>query len=264
MSPDQTVTNLVFLPGAWKPPAGTVRKVMFRNVAFSRSTLSRITFTDCAFEDCLFLGTKFTEVEFHGCTFLNCNFWKARFKQVYLDPGCITLEHRFKIEAANAGISLFQALLSNFADERQDKFFMATDMCFRRWKRYQLYHDLRRKHLRPCQVCWRWISSITYEGLAGFGYRPLRFFCATLLLFFAVSYLNYQVIGNAVQIGGVEGSHVSFVDAVFYTFSILTVLGFSTVVPVTVAAKLLTVLEALASIGWLGIFTAVLVKRFLR
>jgi hypothetical protein len=92
--------------------------------------------------------------------------------------------------------------------------------------------------------------------------------------------MNYVLIGDTIQVVGAtgpsvahsaaaavmqgQGAHASFVDSVFYTFSVLTVLGFSSVTPSSDGAKILTVLEALASIGWLGIFTAVLVKRFLR
>ncbi len=264
MSPGDVVTNFIFYPGRWRPPTGGIREVTFRGVAFSKAIFSRLSFTNCKFEDCLFVGSRFREVEFHGCTFLNCNFWKAQFKHVYLDPRSIKLEERFEVEAANAGVSLFQALLSNFSDERQDEFYMLADIQFRRWKRHQLSSDLRRKRISPSAARWRHFASVAYEALAGFGYRPVRFFIWTLSLFIIVSAINYFLIGDAVQVGSNPVSHASFVDTVFYTFSILTVLGFSTVVPVTCYAKILTVLEALAAIGWLGIFTAILVKRFLR
>jgi hypothetical protein len=233
-------------------------------VAFAKSTLSKVTFTDCTFEDCIFVGTRFHDVEFHGCKFLNCNLWKARFRQVYIDPDTIKLDHRFKVEAANTGISVFQALLGNFAEERQDEFYMQADIQFRRWKRYQIWSNVRRKRIGWLPAAWQWLSSITYEGVAGFGYRPLRFFTVTVVLFLAVSLLNYWVIGDAVQIDGTRVDHASLVDTIFYTFSILTVLGFSSIIPTSECAKLLTVIEALTAIGWLGIFTSVLVKRFLR
>ena len=120
------------------------------------------------------------------------------------------------------------------------------------------------------EACWEWMCSITHEGLTGFGYRPLRFFIWTLALFFAISCLNYFLIGDAMQVVGNAAAasganpHASFIDSVFYTFSVLTVLGFSSVTPASDWAKILTIFETLASIGWLGIFTAVLVKRFLR
>lgn len=264
MSRDDVVRNVVFKNGGWAVSPGSIQKVSFRNVAFSKAAISRITFTDCNFEDCLFLGTEFSEIEFHGCHFLNCNFWKARFRQVYLDPNCIALGARFKVEAANAGISTFQALLANFADERQDEYFMRADIRFRRWKRYQIWFDLRRDRIRWHTATWRWLSSTAYEGLAGFGYRPGRFFLATIVLFLAVACLNHWLIGGAVEVNGQRVPHTSFLDTVFYTFSILTVLGFSSIVPVSGVAKLLSVFEALAAIGWLGILTSVLVKRFLR
>lgn len=268
MSPGNTVANIVFEPGEWKPPGGKIKEVTFRGVAFSKTTISQVTFTACTFVDCLFTGAHLSEVEFHGCTFTDCNFWKVRLSRVYVRPDKIKFADRYRAEGANIGISTFQAMLSNFAEERQDHFYMLADIEFRRWKRYQIRHDRLHGNKTRREAWMEWVSSVTYEMLAGFGYRPLRFFIATVLLFLGVSWLNYFAIGGSIQVGvppqGATHVHASFIDTIFYTFSVLTVLGFSLVTPTTDGAKMLSVLEALASIGWLGIFTAVLVKRFLR
>ncbi len=265
MSPGETVSNIVFPSGPWKPPTGKVKNVNFRNVSFSKTSISQVTFTECKFEDCLFIGTQFEDVEFHGCDITNCTLWKIRLSRVYLRPQKIKFSDRYRVEAANVGLSLYQAMLSNFTEQHQDIFFMEADILFRKWKRYQIKHDLRQENSTKREAYWAWICSWTHEKITGFGYRPTRFFIWTLFLFFAVSGMNYVLIGDAIQVNGATaGVHISFVDAVFYTFSVLTVLGFSSVSPVSDCAKILSVLEALASIGWLGIFTAVLVKRFLR
>lgn len=278
MSPGDTVENIVFPPGAWVPPIRKIKNVTFRNVAFSHTMISQVTFTDCRFEDCLFTGAHLDEVEFHSCDLVNCTLWKIRLTRVYLRPERVKFARRFRVEAANVGISAFQAMLSNFAEERQDLFFMQADIRFRRWTRFQIWHDLREEKKSRREALLGWIYSIMHEGLTGFGYRPLRFFMWTLALFFAVSCMNYTLIGDTMQVAAGAGTsastgpavaqgapgQISFIDSVFYSFSVLTVLGFSSVMPTSDGAKILTVFEALASIGWLGIFTAVLVKRFLR
>jgi Ion channel/Pentapeptide repeats (9 copies) len=264
MSPNDEVINAVFTQGQWGVTSKRIKEVKFKNVAFSNNLLTKITFTDCNFEDCLFIGTQFEEVEFHGCHFVDCNFWKARFKQVYLDPAKIKLSQRFKVEAANVGVSVFQALLGNFGDERQDEFYMKTDILFRRWKRFQISADARRNRLSNLNARWRWFTNFVYDISAGYGYSPIRFFLVTLGLFFAISLLNHALIGDALKIDGETVPHSSLIDTIFYTFSILTVLGFSSIVPHSDFAKLLTVMEALLAVGWLGIFTSILVKRFLR
>lgn len=263
MSPGDTIRNIVFLPNIWQARQRQLRCVTFNCAGFSGVLLQKLTFTDCVFIDCLFLGTVFKEVEFHNCKFENCNFWKARFEQCYIDPDSILLERRFKVEAANVGISLFQSLLSNFAESRQDAFYMKADIKFRRWKRYQLSHDLRRKKIGWWTALSRRCLSISYEVIAGFGYRPGRFFIWTLILFLLVSTANYYVIGSDIAYDQATGT-VRFIDILFYSFSVMTVLGFSSLVPDTPIAKLITVVQALAAVGWLGIFTSVLVKRFLR
>jgi hypothetical protein len=264
MSPGELVSNAVFTQDPWSAPVRNVRGVTFRGVAFSRVTVEKVTFTDCGFEDCLFLGTKFADVEFHNCSFLNCNFWKAKFERVYINPDSIVLERRFRVEAANAGISVYQALLGNFQDDRQDEFYRKADIRFRRWKRYQIWRDLRCKHISLPGAYGRWMSSILYEMTTGFGYKPWRFALVTLIVFFLVSVVNHYAIGHDVILAGSQPENVSFADTVFYTFSLLKVLGSSSFVPISPGGKLLAVFEALAAIGWLAIFTSVLVKRVLR
>lgn len=277
MSPGDVVSDIVLGRGVWPAAERHVRQVTFRNVAFSKR-MSRLTFTECTFEKCLFIGTRFREIEFHHCDFFDCNFWKARFTKVYLDPNRIILGKKFREMAANAGISVFQALVANFADEQQADFHMSADIQFRRWKRYQIWNDLRRQQSRRpnakgkwlkwlsnmAYATGKWLKSVVYELIAGFGYRPGRLFITTVALFFAVACVNHFFIGDRLTVNGMAVSHMSFVDSIFYTFSILTVLGFSSIVPADSFAKLLTVFEALAAIGWLGILTSVFVKRFVR
>ena len=264
MSPGDTVRNIEFRNKKWLAKPRSIRGVTFTNVGMSKTLFERLTFSNCHFEDCLFIAAHFREVEFHNCTFVNCNFWKARFEQTYLDPETISFAKRFEIDAANVGVTLYHSLLSNYADERQDEFFAKADMNFRRWKRHQLNRDLREEHIGWWKGRWDWARSHIYEKSCGFGYKPFRFFILTIAIFLAFSLLNYLVIGDQFSINGAPASRTSFVDTVFYSFSILTILGFSSIVPHSDFAKLLTVFEALASIGWISIFTSILVKRFLR
>lgn len=264
MSPGETVSNVIFEIDPWPSPLRTIRGVTFRGVSISKVTVNRVTFVECKFEDCLFLGTHFSEVEFHNCHFINSNLWKARFERVYLDPRFIKLESRFHTEAANVGISVFQALLSNYQEDRQDEFYMLADIQFRRWKRYQIWHNLRHKRLSNAKAYAKWVSSIFYDSVAGFGYRPGRYFIATIVFFLLISVMNHFIVSNSIVLNGVALDSPSFLDTAFYSFSILTVLGFSSIVLTSEFGKLLAIVEALAAIGWLGIFTSVLVKRFLR
>jgi hypothetical protein len=153
--------------------------------------------------------------------------------------------------------------MNNFDDERQDEFFARADVRFRRWKRYQLSHDLKEQHLSWWAAQWRRTCSLAYEVLAGFGYKPWRFVAGTVIFVLALSGLNYELIGSSLALNG-QLANPSFLDTVYYTFSVLKVLGPSPLSATTTASKLLTGAEALAAIGWLAIFTSLLVKRFLR
>ncbi|MER8384030.1 potassium channel family protein [Mesorhizobium sp. M0166] len=176
----------------------------------------------------------------------------------------ISFDKRYRVEAANVGVTLYQALLSNYANERQDAFFARADIQFRRWKRYQLDRDIRKKNVGRWAGKWQRSTGLLYDLLAGYGYKPARLFLITLAGFLAISIINYFAIGTDLLVNGVRPASLTLVDSIYYSFSVLTVLGFSSIVPDGAIAKLLTVFEALAAIGWLSIFTSVLVKRFLR
>jgi hypothetical protein len=264
MSPGDSVLNTHFRGRRWYQARKAVKGVTFSNVSMSGLVLSKITFTDCTFEDCIFTGTQFIEVEFHNCFFVNCTLWKPRFQGCYLRPESIRFAKRYRVEAANVGVTLYHSLLANYAEERQGAFFQTADIEFRRWKRFQLAHDIRHNHISALSGNWQRFTSWIYDFLAGYGYKPVRFFVFTVVVFGLISLLNYYAIGDALLVNGSRVHDVSLVDSAFYSFSVLTILGFSTIVPDGAGAKLLTVFEALAAVGWLAIFTSVLVKRFLR
>ena len=264
MSPGDEVTNILFRGAKWGKPRTAIKGVTFKNISISNMELFQITFTNCTFEDCIFQGSRFHEVEFHKCRLVNCNMRKTKFEGCYLDPATISLDSRYRVDASNVGVTMYQALLSNYAIERQDAFYAHADIEFRRWKRYQLSYEIRKKNVDFLPGQWARVKSSTYDILAGYGYRPVRFSIVTVIAFLAISAFNYCAIGDNLLINGQHPPSFSMVDSIYYSFSVLTVLGFSTVVPDGGFAKLLTVFEALAAIGWLSIFTSILVKRFLR
>jgi hypothetical protein len=98
----------------------------------------------------------------------------------------------------------------------------------------------------------------------GFGYRPWRFIVTTVIVFTVFSFVNMTLLPGALRQDGDVIKEIALSDAIFYTYSMLTALGFSTIVPITGFAKILAVAEALLGIGWLGLFTSLLVKRFIR
>jgi hypothetical protein len=161
-------------------------------------------------------------------------------------------------------VRFFQKLLENSSSERQPFFEIDADIRFRQWKRAQLSYDFRQKKISRLQLWINFVRSASYEIICGFGYRPLRFGAFTVFLFFSVALVNVWAFRGGLSVNGTAIQAPDLVDSIYFTFSILTVLGFSSIVPTTSFAKVLTVLEALAGVGWMGMFTSVLVKRFLK
>lgn len=256
--------NVLFEPDSWpKTLQGNVER-SFKNVSLSKTILSEVTFRNCKFEDCLFIGTEFYDVEFHNCQFINCNFYKAKIESCYFDPKCIRFDPKYRKHYANIGATLYQTLLENSARERQPFFEIEADIRFRKWKRSQLRYDLTKKKIGTPEFVMSYGRNFLYEWICGFGYRPARFAFWTIVIFTIVATVNLWIFKDGLSSNGAAIGAPDFADSVYFTFSILTVLGFSSIVPTTSFAKIVTVFEALIGVGWMGIFTSILVKRFLK
>lgn len=256
--------SALYEPDQWLSDPKRLKGIFFSNVSLSKTEFSEVTFTECHFEDCLFIGAKFIHVEFHRCNFVNCNFYKASFDGCYIDPRSLSFDKKYHKSAANLGVDIYQGLYDNSVRSGQVDFARFADFEFRRWKRWQLAFDRKIGKIDGWDRWTKYAASLLYECVAGFGYKPLRFVLTTILLFTAVSCFNKYALSSALLVDGAKLTHLGWSDAVFYTYSTMTVLGFSTILPATSAAKLLAVTEALMGVGWLGIFTALLVKRFVR
>jgi hypothetical protein len=262
LHPQTEVTSSLYRPDVWPHQIPHVRGVRFNNFSLSKTIVRETTFTDCVFTDCLFIGSTFQSVQFHRCRFINSNFYKAAFQDCYLDPGSIVLDSAYRKTHANVGTELFQSLLEDSSRSRQADFAMRADIEFRRWKRWQLSYDEKQGKITRWHRHRQAFLSRAYEWLSGFGYKPLRFILWTIVIFIGFSVLNKFVLKGQLVVNGDVVQTISWIDSIFYTFSMMTVLGFSTVIPQTEAAKLLAVSEALIGVGWLGLFTSLLVKRF--
>jgi hypothetical protein len=267
--------NVVYLPSDWPTAAHSaansstpmpkqLKKWKFNNVSLSKTKIAQVTFTDCVFEDCLFLGTIFLEVEFHRCRFINCNFNKAKFIESYLNPNCFSFGWGIWWHYANTGVSLFQELYENSSKSRQSDFQATADFKLRKWKRWQQKYEYKHANINIVRFILELMSSFISEWTIGFGYRPFRFIITTLLFFTAMSFVNMQFLSTSLKSDGVILGQMSWPDAIFYTYSLMTALGFSSIIPITSCAKIVAVGEGLCGIGWLGIFTSLLVKRFIR
>lgn len=256
--------SVLYHPNDWPSSLRKNKNFNFTNVSLSKTKFSNVTFTKCVFTDCLFIGATFEYVEFHRCKFINCNFYKATISNCYLDPVTITLDRVYRKKHANIGVSLYQQIYDNSAQAGQYGFEREADIQFRKWKRWQLKFDYTSEKLTCLEYIVATISSVIYEQVAGFGYKPFRFVIFTILLFTAFSLLNMKFLPGQLRQNGELIQSLDFYDSVFYTYSVMTTLGFSSIIPDTSGAKILTIFETLCGISWIGIFTALLVKRFIK
>jgi hypothetical protein len=254
----------LYKPNKWLSTPRRHNHIHFDTISFSKTEFSEVTFVGCTFTDCLFIGSKFVRTEFHRCRFINCNFYKASFDTCYVDPRTFTFNKTYRASASNVVVETYQRLYDNSLKAGQIDFARYADFEFRRWKRWQLRYDFRNGKMKRLEYASRYVANFTYELLAGYGYKPSRFVLATLALFTLVACFNRVFLSGVLVHQGVTIGEMTWPDAVFYTYSIMTVLGFSTIVPASGLAQVLTVSEALIGVGWLGIFTSLLVKRFIR
>ena len=257
--------SVQFWPEEWPTSLTKMSNCRFNNVSLSKTKFTRVTFKECTFEDCLFVGTEFVEVDFHRCSFINCNFYKTSFEKCYIDPKSIKLDKSYKSTHSNVFVTLFQRLLDNSAAQHQAGFAATADIRFRQWQRAQIDYELQKGHITKYRAFGQRLRSWIYEVFAGFGYKPTRFIGWTIAIFFLTSFLNGYFLRESLSVNGDSSLHPEgFVDDIYYTFSILTILGFSSITPITAFAKLVTVFEALGAVGWLAILTSLIVKRLIR
>ena len=256
--------RVLYKPIKWLSSPSRFNNMNFEIVSFSKTEFSEVTFVGCTFTDCLFIGSKFVKTEFHRCKFVNCNFYKASFDGCYIDPRAFTFNKLYRAIASNVIVETYQRLYDNSSKAGQVDFARYADFEFRRWKRWQLRYDFRSGKMKRLEYVSRYATNFAYEWLAGYGYRPFRFVLWTLVLFSGVACCNRVLLSGSLVHQGVPIGEMTLSTAIFYTYSIMTVLGFSTIVPASGLAQVLTVAEALLGVGWLGIFTSLLVKRFIK
>lgn len=258
------IKNVLYKPNNWPKDFYKLEGATFDNVSLSWTIFDKVTFNQCNFTNCLFIGSEFRDVAFHRCSFSDCNFYKAEFENCYLDPLTIRFDKSYKDSHPNVNIGLFQKILHNSSSQDQADFYRNSDILFRVWKRAQLKYDLKTGKITKRERFLKYTGNLLSEKLSSYGYSPGKFFLWTIVVFLIISVINHFILSPNLISNNDSHVPVTIWDSIFYTFSILTVLGFSSITPVTPCAKLLSVFEALLAIGWLGVFTSVLVKRFIR
>lgn len=255
---------MLYRPDNWPDNIREVKNCSFKNVSFSKTEISNATFKNCTFTDCLFIATVFDGVEFHKCKFVDCNLNKSKISRCYWEPMSVSFNDAYKKSAANVGVYTYQQLMKNAEDMDQKDWVMDADIKFRNWKREQLAYDEKTGKITKRQRVLEYAKNLIYDKACKYGYSPFRFSLITIILFCAISYLNLCLFSSGLQVNGVEQGTLTYIDSVFYTFSVMTALGFSTIIPMSPWVKVITVLEAFFGIVWLGFFISMVVKRILK
>lgn len=258
------VQSALFRPDSWPKSLNKLKNMSFSNVSLSKTAFSKVTFTRCEFTDCLFIGCIFEDVEFHSCKFVNCNFYKSKFERCYINPNSFKFKFKYKLTHANVGVSLFQNLMENSAKEKQSLFEKISDIKFRKWKNWQSKFDYNSNKIGLWRLIYTFFANFVYDAISGYGYKPIRFVFFTIFIFTSISWANTIVLPDIISVDGRDISKIDFYDSLFYTYSMLTGLGFSYIVPLTPIAKIYSVAMAFFGIGWLSLFTSMIVKRFLK
>jgi len=245
----------------------------FKNIKFNKSTFSQITFKDCTFRDCLFVGCKFSDVEFHDTKFFDCNFYKAKFSRVYIDVRLVNFDQSYRTSHSNVMLGFYQEIFDNYADAHQWKFALYADIRRRQWDRYQIRYNIKQwKYDRDnwsqgspwafLKRCGAYAGNLISDYGMCFGYGPWRFLFWTGLLMYCFSSV---IEANWDLFGFPDLPHPPrFSDAFFYVVTIWSTLGYSSLVPSTETGKYISSSLGMLGLAWTGLFTAILIRRFVR
>lgn len=238
-----------------------LKNFTFKNVSFSKTKFLKITINECTFKECLFIGCSFDDVDFYKCKFIDCNFYKSTFNGCFLDPESFSFSDYYKTNSQNVMVVLFHSIYENSSKQKQYKFERLSDIKFRRWKRYQLYYDYEKENIGKYRYLISKYMDLFYDTISRYGYSPLRFILFTFLIFNIIALISNFIFITDIS----KNSHFYwYVDGLFFTVSMMTGVGFSLYQPSGVVSKLWSVGLAWLGVGWVGVFTAILVKRFLR
>lgn len=257
------VRDLEYRPTKLSParPGNRITKKRFTNVSFSKTDITGIEFKKCEFVDCLFIGTSFTDCEFHECVFKGCNPYKIKFRGTYIDPACFA-GMLSPVDHSNIGVWLFQQLLRNSAECRQPSFSQSAQYYFHKWKRYQLNYEYKEGELSWFQYYRRWLPSLLYDHLAGYGLRlwPLaRLTIALLMTCTIFNHFAWPVF--QIHSSTIDNGNATFTKSLYYTVITVTTLGYGDLTPTSDFGMNAASLEALFGVVLLGLLANTIIKR---
>lgn len=241
-----------------------LKDTSFIDSSFNYTEFENVHFTNCRFTACHFKLVKFINCEFHRCEFKNCYFDDFDIINCYWDPESIKYSFWHKYHYSNILIKLYKKLYKNSDDAGQKQFKMYADIQFLKNKFWQYKYDLKNGKITRSEYFWNRAKSLFYDLTCGYGYSPLSFGVSTISFFAVVTWFNFLFLQNSqLKIGEDVVDNFSFWDSVYYTYTIMTAIGFSSVIPVTEFAKMVTVIEGFLGVICIGFLISVITKRVL-
>ena len=234
----------------------------FENVSFSKTQIEGIDFQKCKFINCQFVNTKFINCEFHECEFQHPDPYKISFTNTYIDPQVFvgTLD---KKDVSNKGVSLFQQLYNNAANMNRHDFASTAEFNKRKWERYQLTYDYKKKRIRTRWPLFtflrKWFANVTSWLTIGYGIRAKFLLYWTIPSTILLIGINYH-FWDCLEVTTKNQNDISgnLANVAFYTLT--SYVGAYLYAPESLAGKI-----GLVGQSAFGLFTiAVLLRSFFR
>jgi hypothetical protein len=168
------------------------------------------------------------------------------------------------------GVDLFQTLLHNSSVETQPDFRRTAEFHFRRWKRFSDTFVWQRKGPKKwCDVkfMFGWFTSLMAQIFLGFGVRLGRVFLSTLLLIaltWAFNYWAWPALELDSQKLAAYKSVPMHFQALFFTIGNLSTFGTADFSPNSTFGLMAVACQVMFGLSWIGIATAMIVKRLVR
>jgi len=256
--------NLNYIPAVLAPPAGgtkkkpilNIRDRKFIHVDFSATKLENITFERVIFENCLFAQVEFSHCDFYDCNFIACNMNKCSFTACHISPR--SFRHAFPgRKYALIAVSLYAALLKNCREQYQPYFSDDALYMLRSWGNIVRRHD---RHLPFIWRCGYFMLDKLLRRPFGYGLKIGNLTVTMLVLILGFSLLN-EHCATAFGLQNIGQTSSPFIDAVYFTISVMTTLGFGDIVPTTILGKIIVALQCLTGFSFLGIFASMLSRK---
>lgn len=205
------------------------KKTSFKNISFKDTSIKNYKFIECDFNRCLFLNTNLIGCDFGDCKFKDCNFSDCKLDEnSRIDPQSLKDNFNFNHDA-NLATKFFHHLYDIYSDVHQPEYQRDAKYFFLKSKRGLTHYYFTCKRIGKPKHYYNIFSSKLADFISGYGVYKLRIVRTLLIYLLLMASINYYILVDSFSQS--DCSSIEFIDALYFTFVMVTTIGFGDITP---------------------------------